>query len=177
MQLGRAEDGFKELISVLDRQPNHPLANLNIGKAYLEEGNLDFAENHLRSVIKSDPKSADGFLTLGIVLSKKGALDNAVAALRRALNMMPGDPDAQLNLANVLLAKGDEDEAISHYQHILDLYPEHVLARYHLGLKPRQMWPPGERFQAYSWNWARLMTPKPVPKAPLMPIRTRTKPF
>lgn len=81
--------------------PDHPDANLNLGRLLHEADDLAGAEAHYRRALAARPDDATAAFNLGVALEDQGRLDEAAAAYERAVAADPDLADAHYNLAGV----------------------------------------------------------------------------
>lgn len=104
----------------------------NLGLAYLEENQLDKAEEEFLKVVNKVPDDAMGYANLGIIYMRKGQYDKAEEQLNDAINIDSENPDIKLILAEVFEAAGENKKAIEVLQQSLDLYPNHIRSLYRI---------------------------------------------
>lgn len=90
--------------------PNR-LAHLNLGEAFLGEGDFPAAEREYRAAAGQQPADVV-YLGLALALEGEGKLDNAAQAARRAVEVNPNNADALDALGSIELARGNTAEAI-----------------------------------------------------------------
>lgn len=95
-EMGDAAAAEKELLRILQKDPNHPPSNNDLGYLWADRGvNLGRAEQMIRQALKAEPQSPAYLDSLGWVLYKRGRLEEAVKALEAAVAGAP-DLDAIL---------------------------------------------------------------------------------
>jgi Tfp pilus assembly protein PilF len=99
---------------VLQRDPEHADAHLNLGRLLHETGRLERAEFHYRRALDSRPDDATAAFNLGVALEDAERWDEAMSAYRRALELEPGLADAHYNLARLLEVRGNRQDALAH---------------------------------------------------------------
>ena len=104
----------------------------NLGLAYLEENQLDKAEEEFLKVVNKVPDDAMGYANLGIIYMRKGQYDKAEEQLNDAINIDSENPDIKLILAEVFEAAGENKKAIEVLQKSLDFYPNHIRSLYRI---------------------------------------------
>lgn len=116
----RALAAYRRVIQV---DPRHGDAHLNLGRLLHERGALDQAEREYRAAAELDPGNARAHYNLGVVLEDLGRPDKAVEAYSAALALDPDLGAAHFNLSRLLEAEGRPQEALRHlasYKRILD---------------------------------------------------------
>jgi len=95
-QQQQALDTYKR---VLQLNPKHAAACINLGTIYYNQQNYAEAEWNYRRAVEIDPRYALGYFDLGNVLDETGRLPEAVEAYRSAIAISPSYADAHYNLA------------------------------------------------------------------------------
>jgi tetratricopeptide (TPR) repeat protein len=81
--------GEAQLELLLERNPDDPGPNNDLGYLYAEQGkNLDKAESMIRKALQEDPESFSYLDSLGWVLFKRGKLKEALEPMRKAADQM-----------------------------------------------------------------------------------------
>ena len=101
--------------AILELQPNHAPAAINLGTIYYNERNFDAAEIFYRRATESDPEYALAFFDLGNVLDELQRLPEAIAAYERALELVPQYADAHYNLALAYERRAEPRRALRHW--------------------------------------------------------------
>lgn len=113
-----------------------PLVRANLAVAYIQLGQMEEAERHLREALKRDPNLPDALTNLGSVLLRQERHQESAEYSRRALEINPEFAMAHNNLALALLALDQEDEARAHLREAKRLgYPVHPQLLASLGLE------------------------------------------
>lgn len=84
---------------VLQYEPDHTAAHINIGTLYYNSKRFEKAEQHYRLAIATDPKYALAYFNLGNVVDETGRIEEAVQVYRKALEIKPDYADCHYNLA------------------------------------------------------------------------------
>jgi len=113
--------------------PRSSIAQVNVGNALMDQGQVDEALAHFQKAVKINPAYAEAHYDLGNVLYGKGQVDEALVHYQRAVDLKPGFALAHYNLGMMLLQKGRVDEAIAQFQMDLEIHPNHADAYNNLG--------------------------------------------
>ncbi len=106
----------KELYeSILEIQPNHAPAAINLGTICYNERDYAGAESMYRRATESDSEYALAFFDLGNVLDEQQRLTEAIAAYERALELVPQYADAHYNLALAYERMQEPRRALRHW--------------------------------------------------------------
>jgi tetratricopeptide (TPR) repeat protein len=103
-------------LRVLDLEPNHAAAHINVGTLYYNRQDYVAAESHYRAAVEIDPRYALAHFDLGNVLDETGRGDEAVQAYRTALQLAPTYADAHYNLALAYEKARQPRKALKHWE-------------------------------------------------------------
>jgi tetratricopeptide (TPR) repeat protein len=93
------DEAIRVYRQVLELEPDHAAAHINLGTLYYNRQEFGAAENHYRAAVKADPRYALAYFDLGNVLDETGRFKEAVAAYKTAIQLAPTYADAHYNLA------------------------------------------------------------------------------
>jgi arylsulfatase A-like enzyme/Flp pilus assembly protein TadD len=133
----RLEGEYGESIAVYKRlmslEPKDYKPPLNLGKIYLEQGDIDSAVSYLKLSIRLDPeRSAMAHNLLGAAYLQQGRLAEAEQEIKTAIELRPWIKDAHYNLGLLCDRRGDTPGAVRELQAEVDLYPDSHMAHFHL---------------------------------------------
>jgi tetratricopeptide (TPR) repeat protein len=106
---------------VLELQPTHAAAHINLGTLYYNRQDFGRAEKHYRNAIESDPRYALAYFDLGNVLDETGRVHEAVQTYKTALQLAPTYADAHYNLALAYEKMREPRKALKHWQSYVKL--------------------------------------------------------
>jgi tetratricopeptide (TPR) repeat protein len=109
--------------TILEMQPEHAAAAINLGTIRYNERNFDEAEALYRRATVADPEYALAFFDLGNVLDEQQRLPEAVTAYERALKLVPQYADAHYNLALAYERLQEPRRALQHWTRYVQLDP------------------------------------------------------
>ncbi|TAL12465.1 MAG: tetratricopeptide repeat protein [Nitrospirae bacterium] len=129
----------EERLAAVRRAPTDPRARLELGLAYLQAEEYDFAMAELVEAIRLNPDNKDNLAAranyhLGVALLAIDRAALAVNAFREALTLGWRDAGVYLALGQALTGQGKFDEAIAQYREALRLAPGTTEAHAGLGL-------------------------------------------
>lgn len=101
---------------VLELEPGHADAHLNLGRLLHEAGEAGAAEAHYRMALDARPDDATAAFNLGVALEDLGRSTEAIQAYERALANDASYADAHYNLAHVYEQLGQPRPALRHLQ-------------------------------------------------------------
>jgi tetratricopeptide (TPR) repeat protein len=101
---------------VLEIDPQHAAAHINMGTLYYNRQEFTNAEKHYRAAIEADPRYALAYFDLGNVLDETGRVGEAVRAYRTAIQLASTYADAHYNLALAYEKLKEPRRALRHWQ-------------------------------------------------------------
>jgi tetratricopeptide (TPR) repeat protein len=99
---------------VLELDPGHVEAHLNLGRLVHEAGDTLAAAEHYRRALKAAPDSAIAAFNLGVALEDLGEEETAIDLYSRAIRFDPRHAEAHYNLARLYERAGRSDQALRH---------------------------------------------------------------
>lgn len=106
------------------RFPKSPIANNNLGYAYLVTGDYDKALTYLERAKELSPKDIQTRDNIVVCYIKKGMYDSAINECKGILEINPYSYKAYVNISAVYNAKGVFNESILASKKTLDLKPD-----------------------------------------------------
>jgi tetratricopeptide (TPR) repeat protein len=101
---------------VLEMEPSHAAAHINLGTLHYNRQDYKAAELHYRKAVEVDPRYALGYFDLGNVLDETGRAEEAIRAYRSAISLAPTYADAHYNLALAYEKTRQPRRALSHWR-------------------------------------------------------------
>jgi tetratricopeptide (TPR) repeat protein len=101
---------------VLELDPQHAAAHINLGTLYYNRQDYNLAERHYRAAVEVDPRYALGYFDLGNVLDETGRVEEAIKSYRSALSLAPTYADAHYNLALAYEKSRESRKALTHWR-------------------------------------------------------------
>ena len=89
--------------------------NVQLGTAYLQQGNYALAKEKLERSLKQNPKDPDVHTSLGLLYDRTGDLKLAEKHYKEALRLAPEKPDLSNNYAVYLCKNGRVDEGVGRF--------------------------------------------------------------
>lgn len=93
------DDAIQSYTKVLELEPGHAAAHINLGTLFYNRQDYRMAEHHYRKAIEADPRYALAYFDLGNVLDETGRAPEAILAYVNAIALAPTYADAHYNLA------------------------------------------------------------------------------
>jgi tetratricopeptide (TPR) repeat protein len=101
---------------VLEIEPTHAAAHINLGTLYYNRQEFGLAERHYRQAIETDPRYALAYFDLGNVLDETGRVKEAIQTYKAALQLAPTYADVHYNLALAYEKLREPRKALKHWQ-------------------------------------------------------------
>jgi tetratricopeptide (TPR) repeat protein len=121
-------------LNVTEMEPGYADGWVNVGRARVQEGNMEAAEQVLRKALEVNPKLASAHFFLAMALKSLGRYDEALGHLRIAADQYPRDRVVVNQIGRILFLKRQYNEAIAEFQRVLKIDPEDLQAHYNLML-------------------------------------------
>ena len=106
---------------VLEFQPAHAAAHINLGTLYYNRQDFALAEKHYRAALQSDPRYALAYFDLGNVLDETGRVQEGIRTYKMAVQLAPTYADAHYNLALAYEKVREPRKALKHWQAYIKL--------------------------------------------------------
>jgi tetratricopeptide (TPR) repeat protein len=129
----RQQEAIESYRRVLELNPKHAPACINLGTIYYNQQNYRDAEAYYRRAVAIDPRYALGFFDLGNVLDETGRLDEAVQAYRTAIDIAANYADAHYNIALALERLHRPRKALPHWRAYVRMDPSGAWSNYARG--------------------------------------------
>jgi arylsulfatase A-like enzyme/Tfp pilus assembly protein PilF len=133
MEDDRYRDAIPQLEQVLKEEPDMPLANLQLGRAWSGLENYDKALPWLRKAVELTPESGRAHFELGMALAETEDWAGAASQMEAALVHIPDSDEMYFDLATAYEHLGRVPDAIKSYQTALQLNPNQYRANLMFG--------------------------------------------
>ncbi|MGZ4815175.1 MAG: tetratricopeptide repeat protein [Terriglobales bacterium] len=110
------QDAILAYNKVIEMEPNHAAAHINLGTLYYNLQDYKLAESHYRKSIEAYPRYALAYFDLGNVLDETGRLQEAIRTYKTALQLAPTYADVHYNLALAYEKIKDSRKALNHWK-------------------------------------------------------------
>ena len=115
------QEAIATYLRVLELEPAHAAAHINLGTLYYNHQEYGLAEKHYRAAVESDPRYSLAYFDLGNVLDETGRVMEAIQAYKTALQLAPTYADAHYNLALAYEKTREPRKALRHWQAYIKL--------------------------------------------------------
>jgi tetratricopeptide (TPR) repeat protein len=102
-------------LKVLDMDPMHAAAHINLGTLYYNRQEYALAERHYRSAIQIDPRYALAHFDLGNVLDETGRVEEAISTYKTAIQLAPTYANAHYSIALAYEKVREPRKALQHW--------------------------------------------------------------
>lgn len=127
----KAIESYKKALTI---NPNHPVANENIGACYKATGNYDLAIEYLNKSIVINPNNDNTYNNLGLSFEKKGLYNDAINNFKRAILINPNFYSPYVNLGSTYINIREYELAKENCQMAINLNPNNDTAYINLGV-------------------------------------------
>ena len=110
------KDALEAYHRVVEMEPQHAPAHINLGTLYYNLQDYPKAEHHYRVAIDADPRYALAYFDLANVLDETGRIQEAIKVYRTAIQLAPTYADAHYNLALAYEKSRDNRKALNHWR-------------------------------------------------------------
>lgn len=105
--------------------------NIQLGLAYLKQGNIPRAKRKLLTAMKQAPNSPDANAALGYFMEKTGEFERAKSYYQKAMALAPGRGTQLNNYGTFLCRRGEYSEAENYFlKAVNDVQYEHTAGAY-----------------------------------------------
>lgn len=117
----RQQDAIQTYLQVIELEPDHSAAHINVGTLFYNRQDYAQAEKHYRRAIQADPRYALAYFDLGNVLDETGRVEEAIQTYKTALQLAPTYADAHYNLALAYEKMKEPRKALAHWRSYIKL--------------------------------------------------------
>jgi len=112
----RQQEAIQTYLKVIELDPDHAAAHINVGTLYYNRQEYGLAEKHYRRALGADPRYALAHFDLGNVLNETGRVQEAIQTYKTALQLAPTYADAHYNLALAYEKMKQPRKALQHWR-------------------------------------------------------------
>jgi tetratricopeptide (TPR) repeat protein len=128
---GLATQVYREAIRL---EPQFPGAHYNLGRVYLEAGDLERGVAEMQATLRLHPDFPEAHQALGMAYTEQGRFDDAIGHLQRTLALAPDLTVVRNHLGRIYLAQGRLEEAIQTFRTLVNSAPDLAEVRHNLAV-------------------------------------------
>jgi Tfp pilus assembly protein PilF len=125
---------FSIWADTLAKRPENPRAHINLGGAYMAQGDEERAVAHLMEAIRLEPRMGEAYANLGLVLANKGQMEEALPYFQKAAEFRPQYATVRVNMGIALGKMGRLEEAKEQFEEALRINPNLANAHFNLAV-------------------------------------------
>lgn len=118
--------------TLLDFQPAHVPALVNLGTILLQRNKAEEAMEYLKKATELDASSSPAWFMMGVAQYRSGQDQHAIASLTETVRLDPANALALLYLGNLETSAGNYEKAVVHFENALKIQPESPDAHFNL---------------------------------------------
>ncbi len=118
--------------TLLDFQPAHVPALVNLGTILLQRNKAEEAIKFLKKATELDASSSPAWFMMGVAQYRAGEDHHAIASLTETVRLDPANALALLYLGNLETSAGNYEKAVVHFENSLKIQPESPDAHFNL---------------------------------------------
>lgn len=118
--------------TLLDFQPSHVPALVNLGTILIQRNKAEEAIKFLKKAAELDASSSPAWFMMGVAQYRAGQDQQAIASLTETLRLDPANAPALLYLGNLETSAGNYEKAVVHFENALKIQPESTDAHFNL---------------------------------------------
>ena len=120
-QEGKLEEAEKKYKEIINLQPNHAVAHVNLGTLLQRLGKFEEAGVSFKKAIKIRPDFAEAHFNLGNMLNILGKLNESEESYKKAIKFKTNFVEAYCTLATTMEELGRTDEALANYDKAIEI--------------------------------------------------------
>lgn len=118
--------------TLLDLQPSHVPALVNLGTILLQRNKAEEAIEFLKKATVLDAASSPAWFMMGVAQYRAGLDRQAIVSLTETVRLDPANAPALLYLGNLETSAGNYEKAVGHFENALKIQPESPEAHFNL---------------------------------------------
>lgn len=132
---GNRKAAYSHYLQATIVNPGYSKAHFNLGLMYLEDKQLDKAENEFQTVVELEPKNASGQYQLGRCAFNRKNYSRALKFYNKALSLKKGKYPRALNSIGLTYVRmGQVEKGIEYYKKAIKINHKYHTAWYNLAL-------------------------------------------
>jgi len=101
---------------------------LEEGFGFLQNGQMEMAEERFKMLLFNNPKQADALNLMGIIRAQSGDFKGAIDFIKKAISINPNNPASYFNRGLALIETGNPAKAIDDFKKAISLNPRYAEA-------------------------------------------------
>lgn len=118
--------------TLLELQPQHVPALVNLGTILLQLNKAEEAITHFKKATELDASSAPAWFMMGVSQYRIGLDQQAIASLSETVKLDPANADALLYLGNLETTAGNYEKAVGYFETALKIRPDSTETHFNL---------------------------------------------
>lgn len=118
--------------TLLDLQPSHVPALVNLGTILIQRNKAEEAIQYLKKATDLDASSSPAWFMMGVAQYRAGQDQQAMASLTETVRLDPANATALLYMGNLATSAGNYDQAVGYFENALKIQPESPEAHFNL---------------------------------------------
>lgn len=118
--------------TLLDFQPSHVPALVNLGTILIQRNKAEEAIEYLKKATVLDASSSPAWFMMGVAQYRAGLDQQAIASLTETVRLDPANAPALLYLGNLETSAGNYEKAVGCFENALKIQPESPEAHFNL---------------------------------------------
>ncbi|MCK5267558.1 MAG: tetratricopeptide repeat protein [Spirochaetes bacterium] len=118
LNLNSLANAFVEFYKIVEHNPNHSDANMQIGVIFAGQEKMDDALRYIKKSLSINPVNANANYYLGLICAEKGEFQDAISYLEKTIKITPNNAKANLYLGLFYKDKRMLNDAIKRFQHV-----------------------------------------------------------
>lgn len=99
---GKTQEAVQLYLDAVGKDPSNPALRIELGFAYIENGQLDLGRQTFEQRLQDDPNDPDARFGLGTIEKLNGNIEKALANFNEALRIDPEHIDSKFNMADTV---------------------------------------------------------------------------
>lgn len=129
---GRYEAAEQLYETLLDKQPDHAAARVNMGAIKMQRNDMPGAIENFKKAILLSPKVAMPYFLCGSAMYRAGEEKNAIGMFQKTVELDPANATAFFYLGNLEGSQGNRAKALNYFACAVKLKPDLADAHYNM---------------------------------------------
>lgn len=148
-QEGKFEKALKIYDSIINKDPCHLQAYINLAILYLNNNNLELAKKNIDVALNLNPFVAEAYNIRGEISKCSGYLEEAVSDFEKSISLKSNYFDAINNHAVTLSLLGKGEDSLKRFEYLCKVFHNSSIAHLNYGEALRKLKRPAEAMPLY----------------------------